>query len=120
MGGKEVSEFIQRWSESGGYEQANSQLFLTELCDLLGVEHPETAKPEVELNTYTFERQVTFHHADGSTSKGRIDLYKKGCFVLESKQGALRTQPQSPLAKLDQKEAPPPRRYCHTPYPWLG
>jgi hypothetical protein len=26
------------------------------------------------------------HHPDGSTTKGRIDLYKRQCFVLESKQ----------------------------------
>jgi hypothetical protein len=31
---------------------------------------------------------VTFHNGDGSTSTGRIDLYKRGCFVLEAKQGS--------------------------------
>ncbi len=35
---------------------------------------------------YAFEYEVTEHHPDGSTTKGRIDLYKRGCFVLESKQ----------------------------------
>lgn len=29
---------------------------------------------------------MTEHHADGSTTQGRIDLYKRACFVLESKQ----------------------------------
>ncbi|MDC9825610.1 class I SAM-dependent DNA methyltransferase [Devosia sp. ZB163] len=37
-----------------------------------------------------FERRITFKHPDGSTSPGRIDLYKRGCFVLESKQSSLR------------------------------
>ena len=32
-----------------------------------------------------FERPVTFSHGDGSSSAGRIDLYKRGCFVLEAK-----------------------------------
>ena len=26
-------------------------------------------------------------HADGTTSTGRIDLYRKGCFVCETKRG---------------------------------
>jgi hypothetical protein len=30
---------------------------------------------------------VRFDHGDGSHSTGRIDLYKRGCFVLETKQG---------------------------------
>ena len=29
---------------------------------------------------------VTEHNPDGSTTKGRIDLYKRGCCVLEFKQ----------------------------------
>jgi hypothetical protein len=41
-------------------------------------------------NDYVFERRITFEHPDGSTSPGRIDLYKRGCFVLESKQSSLR------------------------------
>ena len=32
-----------------------------------------------------FERPLTFQHADGSKSAGRVDLYKRGAFVLESK-----------------------------------
>ena len=33
---------------------------------------------------------MRFRHDDGSTSPGRIDLYKKGCFVLEAKQSKKR------------------------------
>jgi len=32
-----------------------------------------------------FERAVRFRHDDGTTSPGRIALYKSGCFVLEAK-----------------------------------
>jgi hypothetical protein len=32
-----------------------------------------------------FERPVTFRHGDGGSSAGRIDCYKRGCFVLEAK-----------------------------------
>ena len=33
---------------------------------------------------YMFERPLTFRHADRSSSAGRIDLYRRGAFVLES------------------------------------
>ena len=83
--------FIKRWTERrGGSEIANYQLFSFDLCELIGVERPKPAGPETELNDYVFERAVRFRHYDGSTSSGRIDLYKKGCFVLEAKQSKKR------------------------------
>ena len=42
-----------------------------------------------------FERPITFRHGDGSTSPGRVDCYRRGAFVLESKKlksGALARQ----------------------------
>jgi hypothetical protein len=69
----------------GGQERANYALFLTELCDLIDVDHPEPAGATHERNDYVFERVVTRHKDDGDTL-GRIDLYKKDCFVLEAKQ----------------------------------
>ena len=86
--GDGIAAFIARWRSSGAAERANYQLFLTELCDVLGVPRPEPAQPDDTLNAYVFERAVTFDNRDGSTSTGRIDLYKRGCFVLEAKQGA--------------------------------
>ncbi len=80
-------EFIDRWKPSGGAELSNYQTFLAELCDVLGVPRPDPSVPEDAKNQYVFERAVHFHNGDGSTSTGRIDLYKQGCFVLEAKQG---------------------------------
>lgn len=77
-----ASAFISRWASASPSERSNSQLFLSELCDLLGVPHPEP----VPDNGYAFEYQVTQRHPDGTSSRGLIDLYKRGCFVLESKQ----------------------------------
>ncbi|MDT5121251.1 MAG: hypothetical protein QOC96_733 [Acidobacteriota bacterium] len=82
---KDVQEFIARWKESGAAERANYQLFLSELCDVLGVVRPQPAQADDKQNAYVFERAVTFQNGDGSTSNGRIDLYKRGCFVLEAK-----------------------------------
>ncbi len=67
-------------------ERANAQLFLTELCDVLDVPRPDPAQGGI--GPYRFERNVTHHEADGTTSTRRIDLYRRGCFVCETKQGA--------------------------------
>jgi hypothetical protein len=48
-------------------------------------------------NTYVFERAVHFQNGDGSATPGRIDLYKRGSFVLEAKQGSNRDQGQGSL-----------------------
>lgn len=100
-----LPEFIARWKESGAAERANCQLFLGELCDVLGVERPRPAHPDDEQNAYVFERAVTFRNPDGTTSPGRIDLYKRGCFVLEAKQGSDRARAAAPLFG-DAPEAP--------------
>jgi hypothetical protein len=91
--------FIDRWKRSGAAERANYQLFLSELCDLLGVPGPEPTTPDDSENAYVFERSVTFHHSDGSTSTGRIDLYKRGCFVLEAKQGVEKREQEAALSE---------------------
>jgi hypothetical protein len=81
-------DFITRWQNSAAAERANYALFLTQLCDLLGVPQPDPTRASVADNAYVFERDVTFDLGDGTTSIGRIDLYKRGCFVLEAKQGS--------------------------------
>lgn len=90
-----IDEFIDRWAKSSGAERANFQLFTAELCDLIGVAHPDPATEETALNDYTFERTVTFRQADGATSAGRIDLYKKNCFVMEAKQSREKGRPKA-------------------------
>lgn len=92
-----LPDFITRWKESGAAERANFQLFLGELCDVLGVERPHPAQADDRQNAYVFERAVTFQNPDGTTSPGRIDLYKRDCFVLEAKQGSDRAQAAAPL-----------------------
>ncbi|MEY4980456.1 MAG: hypothetical protein RLZZ352_2726 [Pseudomonadota bacterium] len=71
--------FIQRWHGVAASELATSQSFVIELCALLGVE-PPTHEPH-----YQFERPITFRHGDGTSSPGRVDCYKRGHFVWESK-----------------------------------
>jgi hypothetical protein len=79
--------FIARWQgQEGGQERANYAMFLTGLCDVLGVGPPAPAAATTEDNDYVFERAVRRLAADGTPGSGRIDLYKRGCFVLEAKQ----------------------------------
>ncbi len=82
--------FVDRWKDSGGAELANSQSFLKELCDLLDVPQPDPTRPDAGSNRYVFEKAVEFNNGDGSVSFGRVDLFRSGCFVLESKQGSER------------------------------
>jgi len=79
-------EFEARWKNSGGAERANYGLFLQDLCDLLEVPRPDPTTDNPAQDQYVLERAVQFN--DGQKkSTGRIDLYKRGCFVLETKQG---------------------------------
>lgn len=91
--------FISRWERSEGMENATSQTFLNELCDLLQVDRPHPARARNRDNRYVFEKRVTFISPNGRRSQGRIDLYKRGCFVLESKQGS------NPLTPEQRKQA---------------
>ena len=82
-----VDAFVARWQSSAASERSNYQLFLIELCEMLGVGRPEPATGEPERDQYVFERPVYFRNADESTSTGLIDLYRHASFVLETKQG---------------------------------
>ncbi len=81
-----VESFIARWQgREGGQERANYVSFLKEMCAVLELPQPDPADATHEANDYVFERAVTRHHDDGDRA-GRIDLYRKGSFVLEAKQ----------------------------------
>jgi hypothetical protein len=86
-----VEQFIKRWQgHEGGAERANYGMYLSELCDVIGVPRPDPAQATTAENDYVFERAVKLTGLDGSVSTGRIDLYKRGCFVLEAKQSRLK------------------------------
>ena len=85
----QAEAFIGKWTGVTASELSTSQSFLIDLCALLGVDAPH-ATPEQD---YMFERPISFQHGDGSTSAGRIDLYRRGAFVLESKKVRARAGP---------------------------
>lgn len=101
----DVDTFIERWSQArGGAERANYQMFLTELCEALGLPRPDPASDDTRTNDYVFERGVKRRDSEGLASTLRIDLYKRGCFILEAKQSraAHRDDGQGTLFKADE------------------
>ena len=76
-----ASDFIARWQGTSASALSTAQSFVIELCDLLAVPRPH-ATPD---QNYMFERPITFRHGDGTQSPGRLDCYRRGDFVLESK-----------------------------------
>ena len=101
MGTRDISherleKLIADVKPSGGAEMSNYQLFVERLTGALNLPQPEFAREETRFNDYVFERNVTFRHPNGTSSTGRIDCYKRGCFILEAKQSAKRQQAWRP------------------------
>jgi len=103
----DLDTFITRWRASNAAERANYVLFLSELCDVLGLERPNPQTNDAGADGYVFEKAVPLPYG----TVGRIDLYKRGCFVLEAKQGSDAPEPPgsatsatlSPTAKARRK-----------------
>lgn len=83
-----IEPFITRWQNSGAAERSNYALFLSELCDLLDVPRPDPSKEDNTQNDYVIDRAFTRNDRDANTSTVYLDLYKRGHFVLETKQGS--------------------------------
>lgn len=106
-----TERFIARWSKlEGGQERSNYALFLTELCDVLDVPHPDPAGSSHDYNDYVFERRLERRLDDGSIETKHIDLYKRGCFILEAKQSRLAGGRKALVARQGDLFAPMPER----------
>ncbi len=81
-----VSSFIDKWKQSGASGRANKDSFLRDLCDMLGVPHPDPATGDADRDRYVFERDAVL--LKEKQTIGKIDLYKHDCFILEAKQGS--------------------------------
>lgn len=103
-----VLAFIDRWRPSGGAERSNYQQFLGELCGILGVAPPDPATGLAAQDAYVFDKPVAFKHPDGTSTTGFADLYKRGHFVCETKQGVDKQR-----AEADALAPPAKRRAGH-------
>ncbi len=108
----EIEAFLARWAASSGAERANYQIFLAELCDVLDLPRPEPSVADEAANTYVYDKAVAFPLPDGRTTTKYIDLYRKGCFVCETKQSVERPA-KDPLSVAD-PAAPRARRKTGT------
>ena len=108
----QIEDFISRWKASGGSERANFQTFANELTELLGVPKPAPASDATRKNSYCFEHSVTFIHT-GTQSRGFIDLYRAGHFVMEAKQGTSNTAPDDEAQPALLPDLPAPARKGH-------
>jgi hypothetical protein len=108
----QIEDFITRWKASGGSERANFQTFAHELCDVLGLPKPAPASEATRANSYCFEHPVTFIHT-GTQSRGFIDLYRAGHFVMEAKQGTGQAAPEDDAQPGLLPDLPGPTRKGH-------
>jgi len=83
-----ITVFVEKWKASGASERANKDSFLRDLCDVLGVPHPDPKTGDPDRDHYVFERDVALVHDGAKHTIGFIDLYKRGAFILEAKQGS--------------------------------
>jgi MmeI, N-terminal domain len=82
------SEFLEKWSGSAAAERSNAQSFVIDLCAVLNVDPPHAATSDADRDAYVFEKPVTVAHEGRQQSIGFIDLFKRGHFILEAKQGS--------------------------------
>ncbi len=78
---KAIAAFVAETKASEGAEISNTQKMFVDLCALLGVPAPKYKKAGGE-NDYCFEEDVKAEKAHR-----RIDVYYRGHFVFEAKQG---------------------------------
>ncbi len=98
-----LEQLLTKWlNREGGAERANYQMFLSELAQALDLPSPEPKGGK--LGTYEFEAPVKSEAALGRKGTGRIDLYKRNCFILEAKQSQLKPGEAAPPDPVE----PPP------------
>jgi hypothetical protein len=100
-----LEKLIADAKASGGSERGTYQTFINRLCEGLGLAPPDMNKEDRALNDYVYERRVSFNHADGTSTSGFIDCYKRDCFILEAKQSPRRMR-QPKQADSNQQSLP--------------
>lgn len=76
-----LQAFITETKGGQGAELANAQLIFTKLCHALALPSPHLKKAGGD-NSYVFEEDVK-----AGKNHRRIDVYRRGCFIFEAKQG---------------------------------
>ncbi len=90
-----VEIFLDKWQGSSGNEIANKDSFCLDLCTALGVA-PPPPQGRVTGDPYCLEKNVKMPQSTGNIKQGRIDFYKQGHFILEAKQGSIKSGNSTP------------------------
>jgi hypothetical protein len=90
-----VEKFLHKWQGSSGNEIANKDSFCLDLCTALGVETPPP-QGSIPGDPYCLEKNVKMPQSTGEVKQGRIDFYKEGHFILEAKQGSVKSGGSTP------------------------
>ncbi|WP_428408271.1 class I SAM-dependent DNA methyltransferase [Hyphococcus sp.] len=89
---EKLKRLIADVGASGGAEISNFQPFIERLCEAMHLPKPDFAAEDRVGNDYCFERRVDHTFDDGRTTTRRIDLYRRGAFIMEAKQSAKRSK----------------------------
>lgn len=81
-----IDQYILHWEKSGGMESA-SRHHIHDFLTLLGVPTPDSPRPDLYENVYTYEMTHRITNPDGTVSTGNSDLCYEGHVLLEMKQG---------------------------------
>ena len=77
----DLETFIDRWTaRRGRRERANYQMFLSELCDVIGVKRPDPSGGDTRFNDYVLRARCPSARSDGGTAPKRIDLYRNDSY----------------------------------------
>jgi len=100
-----VEELISKWQGTpGGAEKKNFPLFIGDLCKVLGVPPPNEPAAGGVLGSYEYEAPVPKGSFRSLDAGGAVDLYKRGCFIMEAKQSYLK--PEQVGLDLDEDARP--------------
>lgn len=108
-----IEDFIAKWwGSKGGAERSNLGPFITDLCLTLDLPLPGQAEAG-KLGTYEYEGKVPGGSFRSTKGTGSIDLYRRGCFILEAKQSQLPIGQQASLFEpaANAPKAPSGARY---------
>jgi hypothetical protein len=89
-GAAALEAFIGRWATSAGAERANYQLFLAELCDVLGVPRPDPSVADEAVNPRgpIRSREQRSKASCDISIRGRKPLRVEGRFAAGERRGS--------------------------------
>jgi SAM-dependent methyltransferase len=84
-----AEKFIKTWKNAQGGERSQAQHFLNDFCDLIGVTRPMDGDYKYEYPLRT------------NTGTDRMDLYKRGYFIVEAKQTRIKASKKADANQTD-------------------